>query len=414
MGSTGFSMVVALFVQVLRIWLDFNWFNLYIPDFTGLSLFFTRFFQVWRVLLGFTELYRVLTSFHRVLANFSSFTAFYLNYPVFAVLLGFHWFLPNFSWFRGFLLGFTEFYRVFSDFLQFLTDFSGFYWVFFTGFYLFFFQFLRFYWAFIECYLIFQVFTGFTGFYSFFFSCVVHVLLLFCFSSAQVGAGTLGGKFTTLEGLLVAMKDQLFDHNPLLCGDSATAEAKGRPMKKKEVVFPFFFCNWKKNWISLAPTGLSTNGDASGVEDGDDVIIDGNLQNGWRNLRPNWPTSSRADVSATSTWSSTIRPATVTCRFVATLGKFLEKLATLAPPIFQMSKKSNVEEEEEEEEEDVVLHSFIRFFLFQNVYAPDDDPEMVVEHYERTFEHNEELGLNDMNVDNYRVDDPPAGSPWSM
>ena len=79
-----------------------------------------------------------------------------------------------------------------------------------------------------------------------------------------------------------------------------------------------------------------------------------------------------------------------------------------------MSKKSNVEEEEEEEEEDVVLHSFIRFFLFQNVYAPDDDPEMVVEHYERTFEHNEELGLNDMNVDNYRVDDPPAGSPWSM
>jgi len=47
----------------------------------------------------------------------------------------------------------------------------------------------------------------------------------------------------------------------------------------------------------------------------------------------------------------------------------------------------------------------------QNVYAPDDDPEMVVEHYERTFEHNEELGLNDMNVDNYRVDDPPAGSP---
>lgn len=35
----------------------------------------------------------------------------------------------------------------------------------------------------------------------------------------------------------------------------------------------------------------------------------------------------------------------------------------------------------------------------QNVYAPDADPEMTVEDYERTFEENEELGLNDMKVD---------------
>ena len=39
--------------------------------------------------------------------------------------------------------------------------------------------------------------------------------------------------------------------------------------------------------------------------------------------------------------------------------------------------------------------------LLQNVYAPDDDPEMEVEDYERTFEHNELLGLNDMKVENY-------------
>ncbi|KAK6174949.1 hypothetical protein SNE40_013501 [Patella caerulea] len=37
----------------------------------------------------------------------------------------------------------------------------------------------------------------------------------------------------------------------------------------------------------------------------------------------------------------------------------------------------------------------------QNVYAPEDDPEMKVEHYERTFEQNEELGLNDMKTENY-------------
>lgn len=37
----------------------------------------------------------------------------------------------------------------------------------------------------------------------------------------------------------------------------------------------------------------------------------------------------------------------------------------------------------------------------QNVYAPEDDPEMVVEYYERSFEQNEDLGLNDMKTDDY-------------
>jgi len=37
----------------------------------------------------------------------------------------------------------------------------------------------------------------------------------------------------------------------------------------------------------------------------------------------------------------------------------------------------------------------------QNVYAPDDDPELTIEHYERTFEQNDDLGLNDMKVEGY-------------
>uniref|UniRef100_A0A667ZH25 Zinc finger ZPR1-type domain-containing protein n=1 Tax=Myripristis murdjan TaxID=586833 RepID=A0A667ZH25_9TELE len=37
----------------------------------------------------------------------------------------------------------------------------------------------------------------------------------------------------------------------------------------------------------------------------------------------------------------------------------------------------------------------------QNVYAPDPDPEMTVEKYTRTFEQNEELGLNDMKTEGY-------------
>lgn len=43
----------------------------------------------------------------------------------------------------------------------------------------------------------------------------------------EVGAGTLGGKFTTIEGLLMSMKEQLSERNPLVCGDSSTSELKG-------------------------------------------------------------------------------------------------------------------------------------------------------------------------------------------
>ncbi|XP_006890869.1 PREDICTED: zinc finger protein ZPR1 [Elephantulus edwardii] len=37
----------------------------------------------------------------------------------------------------------------------------------------------------------------------------------------------------------------------------------------------------------------------------------------------------------------------------------------------------------------------------QNVYAPEEDPEMKVERYKRTFDQNEELGLNDMKTEGY-------------
>ncbi|KAI8074217.1 ZPR1 zinc-finger domain-containing protein [Gilbertella persicaria] len=40
----------------------------------------------------------------------------------------------------------------------------------------------------------------------------------------------------------------------------------------------------------------------------------------------------------------------------------------------------------------------------QNLYAPDPDPEMVIEEYERSWETNEDLGLNDMKLDNYEED----------
>ncbi|KAI8638105.1 ZPR1 zinc-finger domain-containing protein [Parasitella parasitica] len=43
----------------------------------------------------------------------------------------------------------------------------------------------------------------------------------------------------------------------------------------------------------------------------------------------------------------------------------------------------------------------------QNLYAPDPDPEMTIEEYERDWETNEDLGLNDMKLDNYQVVDGP-------
>ncbi|KAM9217155.1 zinc finger protein ZPR1 [Leptosomus discolor] len=42
----------------------------------------------------------------------------------------------------------------------------------------------------------------------------------------------------------------------------------------------------------------------------------------------------------------------------------------------------------------------------QNVYAPEEDPELRVERYERTFEQNEELGLNDMRTEGYEAEGP--------
>ncbi|XP_047374013.1 zinc finger protein ZPR1 isoform X2 [Sciurus carolinensis] len=39
----------------------------------------------------------------------------------------------------------------------------------------------------------------------------------------------------------------------------------------------------------------------------------------------------------------------------------------------------------------------------QNVYAPEEDPEMKVERYKRTFDQNEELGLNDMKTEGYET-----------
>ncbi|XP_065055965.1 zinc finger protein ZPR1-like [Rhopilema esculentum] len=109
----------------------------------------------------------------------------------------------------------------------------------------------------------------------------------------EVGSGSIGGRFTTVEGLLTSIKEQLETSCPFFTGDSAVSDSK---QQMKEFVGKL------------------------------DQIIQG------------------------------------------------ENFVTIVL-------------------DDPVGNSYI-----QNVYAPDPDPEMTVEKYERTFQQNEEYGLNDMKV----------------
>ncbi|XP_054473188.1 zinc finger protein ZPR1 [Anoplopoma fimbria] len=47
----------------------------------------------------------------------------------------------------------------------------------------------------------------------------------------------------------------------------------------------------------------------------------------------------------------------------------------------------------------------------QNVYAPDPDPEVTIEKYTRTFEQNEDLGLNDMKTEGYEEESELPAPP---
>jgi zinc finger protein len=44
----------------------------------------------------------------------------------------------------------------------------------------------------------------------------------------EIAAGTLGGRFTTLEGLLSALQEQMTESNPLFLGDSSDVSVKAK------------------------------------------------------------------------------------------------------------------------------------------------------------------------------------------
>lgn len=59
-----------------------------------------------------------------------------------------------------------------------------------------------------------------------------------------------------------------------------------------------------------------------------------------------------------------------------------------------------------EREFTVIIDDPLANSYVQNIYAPDPDPNMTIETYERNWEQNEELGLNDIKVESYSGDNP--------
>jgi zinc finger protein len=53
--------------------------------------------------------------------------------------------------------------------------------------------------------------------------------------------------------------------------------------------------------------------------------------------------------------------------------------------------------------DDPMANSFV-----QSLYAPDPDPQLHEESYERSFEQNEELGLNDIKTEDYAAKEEDA------
>jgi zinc finger protein len=52
----------------------------------------------------------------------------------------------------------------------------------------------------------------------------------------------------------------------------------------------------------------------------------------------------------------------------------------------------------------IVLDDPVSNSYLQNLYAPDADPNMTIEEYERTHEQNDELGLNDVVLEGYNAE----------
>lgn len=138
----------------------------------------------------------------------------------------------------------------------------------------------------------------------------------------QLNPGTLGGRFTTLEGLLNQVFDEL-NEKVFARGDSA---------------------------VVRQPSGLQS--------------ID--------ELTENQPTLPQQETESNRSKSS--------------MDLFLEKFKKVIAVEIPFT---------------VILDDPLSNSYIQNIFAPDEDPSMERIEYERSFDQNEDLGLNDINTENY-------------
>jgi zinc finger protein len=88
-------------------------------------------------------------------------------------------------------------------------------------------------------------------------------------------------------------------------------------------------------------------------------------------------------------------------------GKFLSDLKAVSPSHVSLSTstpKSIFQVKNAERPFTLILDDPLANSYLQNLYAPDPDPNMETVMYDRSWEQNEELGLNDIKVENYSAD----------
>ncbi|KAI6149746.1 zf-ZPR1-domain-containing protein [Pisolithus tinctorius] len=117
-----------------------------------------------------------------------------------------------------------------------------------------------------------------------------------------------------------------------------------------------------------------------------------------------------------------LQPGTLGGRFTTVEGILEQVYEELSEKVYTVGDSSTMVDEDRQKFQDflkqlkeitaaekpftLILDDPLANSYLQNLYAPDPDPNMEIITYERTWQQNDELGLNDMKVENYAADDP--------
>jgi zinc finger protein len=165
----------------------------------------------------------------------------------------------------------------------------------------------------------------------------------------ELNPGTLGGRFTTLEGLLNQVYEEL-DEKVFANGDAAVAGATDEMAKflsQLKLVSSSFHLHGCRSTFTVMPACFRTSCQP--------------------NLAPIFAEPFADSGSSFSTLPLSRFPQVMNARMPFT----------------------------------VILDDPLSNSYIQNIYAPDVDPCLSEEIYDRTHEQNEELGLNDMKTEDY-------------